>query len=125
MRKLIGSCKGQDIFIFELHIADTYDGVLCGEIYSNKRIIDITIPKQCKIYFPEDVPLHIAGKETLDLGERLPDDIVYAHIGTCCPNCGNYLNLVWFQEPDMDPYAEAQKHLREVDWGKESLEGSA
>lgn len=122
MNKIIGKHKNESIFIFELHMVGTYDDTLCGFKSSGKYVIDDTIPRHCKKYFGEDVPIHIAGKETIDLTKSLPDDTVYAYVGTHCMYCGNYLALVWFQKADMDPHVEAQKHLKKVDWDKEYRE---
>lgn len=123
MHKLIGSHKGENIHIFSLHIEGAHDGSPCGGIVAQKNIIERTIPEHCRRYFGNDRPVHMIGITELDLKEPLPEDIVYAHIGTCCPFCGNYLNLVWLQGTDADPYIEAQKHLKEIDWEKESWEG--
>ena len=98
MRKLIGSYKGQNIYIFNIHIEGTCDSSPCGGIVAKKRIIETAIPKQCSRYFGNDRPVLMLGLKELDLKEPLPEDVVYAHIGTCCPFCGNYLNLVWLQE---------------------------
>ncbi len=122
MRILIGSYKGENIYIFNMHIDGTYDGIACGPTHFNKDIIETEIPKACERYFGEGMQLHFGGKKKINLKEPLPDDIVYARIGTCCQLCGNHLNLVWLQESDLDPYVEAQKHLKEVDWEQESRE---
>ena len=122
MKKLIGNHKGEDIYIFQIHIDGAYDNSACGGPVSNRWIIEETIPESYKRYFGDYVPLHIAGKEKLNLEEELPDDIVYVCIGTCCQLCGNHLIMAWLQESDMDPYEEARKHLKEVDWGREPRE---
>ena len=122
MKKLIGSYKGEDIYIFKIHIDGAYDDSACGGPVANRDIIERIIPEACKIYFGDYVPLHIAAKEKLNLEEELPDDIVYACIGTCCQLCGDHLIMAWLQESDMDPYVEAQKHFKEVDWEGESRE---
>ena len=119
MKKIIGKYKDEDIFINSMHIEYTYAGTACGFTKANKYVVEKEIPDHCARNFG-DAPIHIVGKESLDYSEHFPENIVYAHIMTCCPYCGNSLILVWFQNDDKDFFEEAKKGIEGVGWEEES-----
>ena len=122
--RIIGQYNGNDIRITDLHMSETYAGVL---LYSNleelnKRTIKEKIPENVERIFGEDRPVHIMNLEAIDYKKDLPLVTVIAWLECLRPlednsnEFGSHLFLVWFQEPNEDPFAMAAKHFQKFLW---------
>ena len=72
--RVVGQYKGNDIRITDLHMSETYGGVL---LYSNleelnKRTITGKIPEEVERIFGDDRPVHIMDLEAIDFKKGLP-----------------------------------------------------
>jgi len=122
--RIIGQYNGNDIRITDLHMSETYAGVL---LYSNleklnKRVISEFIPEIIERIYGENRPIHIMDLETMDYNVTLPLAKVIAWLHCSKPvedrtrADGSHLFLVWLQEPNKDPFEMAASNLQRISW---------
>lgn len=124
--RIIGQYKGTDIQITDIYLSDTYGGFLSGP--SAKRIeqwnhilVDERIPEVIAKLWGNGWAYHLME---IDYKKELPGTRVIAWLE--CPNgikensYASRMIIVWYQEPDEDPFERAVANLKQIDWGKEA-----
>ena len=125
--RVVGQYKDTDIRLTDLHMSKTYGGWLTDP--SGKRLeeanwemINVGIPKRVEKMWGTNTALHVMD---IDHKNRLPEVEVMAclkcHTGVQGKDY-SHLALVWFQEPDEDPFAKVISNLKEINW-EEKAEG--
>lgn len=123
--RTVGHYRDSELHLDALHLAGTYAEYLALDSYAdvNASILGESLNWNLERIFGQNEPRIIAGKDRLNLSERLPDTMCIAWI-TCgwaladAEADGSHLIIVWLQDAQADPFGVLKGILAGFDWAK-------